>query len=133
MQRLNTRVQRTRCIAFASSLAADAPPVRRRLVVIKVAFKTEQFRSVKADFVRLKRLTAVGLLIIGLPLGGVIFGIRGRPVLGLGVTGWLIIWVAVAACVSLWFRRIWRCPACGASLGQPPSAAVCRKCGIAFE
>lgn len=93
----------------------------------------EQSRSVRAEFARRKRMTAVGLLIIGLPLYGVVFGIRGTSVLGIGVTGWLMIWVAVATVVSVWFLRLWRCPACGASLGQPPSVDVCRKCGVAFK
>lgn len=98
-----------------------------------MAFKAAPSRSVKAEFARRKKMTAIGLVIIGLPLYGVICGIRGKTVLGVGVTGWLVIWVAVASSVGVWFLRLWRCPACGASLGQPPSTAACRKCGVAFE
>ena len=93
----------------------------------------KQAAGVRAEFARRKRMTSVGLLLIGLPLYGVVSGIRGTSVLGMGVTGWLVVWVAVASGVSLWFLRIWRCPACGASLGQPPAVDACRKCGVAFR
>jgi hypothetical protein len=98
-----------------------------------VALTEAQSAGVKAEFARRKKMTLVGLLMIGLPLYGVVRGIGGTPVLGMGTTGWWIVWAAVATGVSLWFLRLWRCPACGAPLGQPPSTTTCRKCGAAFQ
>jgi hypothetical protein len=93
----------------------------------------QQISAVKAEFARLRRLTAIGLFIMSLPLYGVVFSLRTGPILGMGANTWLLAWVAVAAVVGLIFARIWRCPACGTSLGQPPSVSVCRKCGVAFK
>lgn len=96
-------------------------------------YTAQQVTAFKAEFARRRRLTAAGLLILSLPLYGILFSLRRGPVLGLGPNGWLVVWVAVAAGVGLVFSRIWRCPACGASLGQPPAVSVCRKCGVALK
>jgi len=59
-----------------------------------VAFTAEQPGNVKAEFARRKKMTAVGLLIMSLLLYGVMCSIGGKSILGVGLTGWLVLWVA---------------------------------------
>ena len=92
-----------------------------------------QIGAVKTEFARRRRLTLIGLFIMSVPLGGVVLSLRTGRILGMGANTWLLAWVAVAAVVGTMFARIWRCPACGYSFGQPPSVSVCRKCGVAFK
>ena len=94
---------------------------------------SRQIGAVKTEFARRRRLTLIGLFIMGVPLCGVALSLRTGPILGMGANTWLLAWVAVAAVVGAMFARIWRCPACGCSFGQPPSVSVCRKCGVAFR
>ncbi len=89
--------------------------------------------DVRAEFARRRRRTVLGLFLLALPLAGELWSLRRGPLLGLGPNGWLIAWAVVAAVVGLAFVRLWRCPACGAPLGQPPSVLVCRKCGAALQ
>jgi hypothetical protein len=50
----------------------------------------QQISAVKAEFARLRRLTAIGLFIMSLPLYGVVFSLRTGPILGMGANTWLL-------------------------------------------
>jgi cation transport ATPase len=92
--------------------------------------QTEEF---KAEFRRRQIRMAVTAFALALPLYGVAFSFRRGSVLGLSLTQWVVLWLAVAVAAFGFGWRTWRCPACNSLLGRTLAIPACPKCGLPLK